>query len=320
MRAILCGMADMMHVFDRRTVRERRDRAAPGFSAFDFLFREVGNRLADRLLDVTRQFPRALDLGCHTGALKAALHDGGKIDDLVQCDLSEAMARQAGGLRLVSDEEALPFAESCFDLILSNLSLHWVNDLPGSFVQVRRCLKPDGFFLAAILGGDTLIELRDSLMAAEIEIRDGVSPRLSPFMQISDAGALLQRAGFALPVIDADKIVVTYDTMFALLADLRAMGETNAATARSRQFTPRALFLRAAELYRERHANADGRIRATFEVIYLHGWAPHESQQQALRPGSAQTRLADVLDADVPDTDVPDADVPGIKETTTPPE
>ena len=207
MRAILCGMADMMHVFDRRTVRERRDRAAPGFSAFDFLFREVGNRLADRLLDVTRQFPRALDLGCHTGALKAALHDGGKIDDLVQCDLSEAMARQAGGLRLVSDEEALPFAESCFDLILSNLSLHWVNDLPGSFVQVRRCLKPDGFFLAAILGGDTLIELRDSLMAAEIEIRDGVSPRLSPFMQISDAGALLQRAGSALPVLAAAHIV-----------------------------------------------------------------------------------------------------------------
>jgi SAM-dependent methyltransferase len=300
-------MTDMMHLFDRRTVRKRRDRAAPGFSDCDFLFREVGNRLADRLLDVTRKFPRALDLGCHTGALEAALRGSGKIDDLVQCDLSQAMARQAGGLAagglaagglaLVSDEEALPFAEGCFDLILSNLSLHWVNDLPGTFVQVRRCLKADGFFLAAVLGGDTLVELRDSLMAAEIEIRDGISPRLSPFMQISDAGALLQRAGFALPVIDADKIVVTYDTMFALLADLRAMGETNATTARPRQFSPRALFLRAAELYRERHANADGRIRATFEVVYLHGWAPHESQQQALRPGSAQTRLADVLDA-----------------------
>ena len=206
------------------------------------------------------------------------------------------MAAQAGGMALAADEEALPFTDAVFDLVIGNLSLHWVNDLPGTLLQVHRCLKADGLFLAATLGGDTLVELRDSLMAAEIEIRDGVSPRLSPFMQISDAGALLQRAGFALPVIDADKIVATYANMFALMADLRSMGETTAATARPRHFTPRALFLRAAELYGQRHANADGRIRATFEVIYLHGWVPHESQQKALRPGSAQTRLADVLD------------------------
>ena len=285
-----------MHVFDRRTVRQRRNRAARDFSGCNFLFQEVGGRLADRLLDIAREFPRALDLGCHDGTLRSVLPGGGKIGDLVQCDLSDPMVRQAGGPRLVADEEALPFAENCFDLILSNLSLHWVNDLPGTLLQVHRCLKADGFFLAATLGGDTLIELRDSLMAAEIEMRDGVSPRLSPFMQIGDAGALLQRAGFALPVIDADKIVVTYENMFALMADLRGMGETNAATARPRHFTPRGLLLRAAELYGQRHANTDGRIRATFEVIYLHGWAPHESQQQALRPGSAQTRLADVLD------------------------
>ena len=296
MRAILCAMADGMEVFDRNAVRERRDRAARGMSEFSFLFQEAAGRLADRLLDITRKFPRALDLGCHTGELEAALRGGDRIDTLVQCDLSEPMARHASGLVLVADEEALPFAEGCFDLILSNLSLQWVNDLPGTFLQARRCLKPDGLFLAATLGGDTLVELRDSLMAAEIEMRDGVSPRLSPFMQLSDAGALLQRAGFALPVIDSDKITVTYDTMFALMADLRGMGETNATTTRPRHFTRRGLFLRAAELYRHRHANADGRIRATFEVIYLHGWAPHESQQQPLRPGSAEARLADALD------------------------
>lgn len=296
MRAILCGMTDAMHVFDRGAVRERRSRAARDISKYSFLFQEVAGRLADRLLDITRTFPRALDLGCHSGQLDAALRGGGKIGALVQCDLSEAMARRASGSVLVADEEALPFAEGSFDLILSNLSLHWVNDLPGTFLQARRCLKPDGLFLAATLGGDTLIELRDSLMAAEIELRDGASPRLSPFMQISDAGALLQRAGFALPVIDNDKITVTYDTMFALMADLRGMGETNATAARPRHFTRRGLFLRAAEIYRQRHANADGRIRATFEVIYLHGWSPHESQQQPLRPGGAEARLADFLD------------------------
>ncbi len=285
-----------MNVFDRNAVRANRDRASRGFAEFGFLFQEAAERLADRLLDIARNYPLALDIGCHSGQLEAALRGGGKIGALVQCDLSHAMARRAGGPVLAADEEALPFAEGCFDLILSNLSLHWVNDLPGSLLQARQCLKPDGLFLAATLGGDTLIELRDSLMAAEIELRDGVSPRLSPFMQIGDAGALLQRAGFALPVIDSDRITVTYDTMFALMADLRGMGEANATAARPRQFTPRGLFLRAAEIYQDRHANADGRIRATFEVIYLHGWTPHESQQQPLRPGSAQARLADLLD------------------------
>ena len=168
-------MTDAMLVFDRRTVRQRRDRAARDFSRSDFLYREVGGRLAARLLAIARTFPRALDLGCHAGTLRSALPGGGKIGDLVQCDLSESMVRQAGGPRLVGDEEALPFAESCFDLIVSNLSLHWVNDLPGTLLQVHRCLKADGLFLAATLGGDTLVELRDSLMAAEIEIRDGVT-------------------------------------------------------------------------------------------------------------------------------------------------
>jgi SAM-dependent methyltransferase len=191
--------------------------------------------------------------------------------------------------------------------VLSNLSLHWVNDLPGALLQARRCLKPDGLFLCAMLGGDTLFELRDCLMAAEIELRDGASPRLSPFAQVRDAGALLQRAGFALPVTDSDTIAVTYQDAFRLMADWRGMGEAGAALTRPRGFTPRALFLRAAELYQERHGGADGRIAATFEVIYLHGWSPHISQPQPLRPGSAETRLADALDT----TEIPTGEKAG---------
>lgn len=284
-----------MTVFDRRLIRARRDRAATNFAEFDFLFREVADRLADRLVDITRSFPVALDIGCHTGVLGSALQGRGQIEALIQCDLSEPMVRRSGGLGSVADEETLPFDEGCFDLVLSNLSLHWINDLPGALVQANRCLKPDGLFLAAMLGGDTLHELRDCLMAAELEIRDGASPRFSPFALVRDAGGLLQRAGFTLPVTDSDIITVTYENAFRLMRDLRGMGETNAALTRPRHFTQRNIFLRAAQLYEERYAGSDGRIPATFEVIYLHGWSPHESQPQALRPGSAKTRLADAL-------------------------
>ena len=179
------------------------------------------------------------------------------------CSARSRTGCQAGGPAIVADEEALPFAEGRFDLAVSNLSLHWVNDLPGALLQVRRCLKPDGLFLAATLGGDTLIELRECLMAAEIELRDGASPRVSPFLEIRDAGALMQRAGFALPVIDTDTITVTYENALKLLADLRGMGETSAAVVRPREFTRKDLFLRMAQLYQERHAGPDGRINAT---------------------------------------------------------
>lgn len=290
-------MTDEMTVFDRRLVRARRERAAAGFRDFDFLFREVADRLGDRLLDITRRFPMALDLGCRTGVLGEVLEDRGGIETLIQADLSEGMARQAVGGALVADEESLPFDTQCFDLVISNLALHWVNDLPGALVQCQRCLKPDGLFLGAMLGGDTLHELRDCLMEAELELRGGVSPRLSPFAQVRDAGALLQRAGFALPVTDSDIITVTYENAFGLMRDLRGMGETGAALSRAKQFTRRDLFMRTAALYQDRHADGDGRISATFEVIYLHGWAPHDSQQRALRPGSAKTRLADALGA-----------------------
>jgi SAM-dependent methyltransferase len=281
--------------FDRRAVRAHRDRAAALLPEHDFLFREVADRLVDRLADVTRKFPRALDLGCHGGEIAGALSGRGGIETLVQCDLSPAMARAAGGLALAADEEALPFGAHAFDLVLSNLSLHWVNDLPGALAQIRHSLKPDGLFLAALLAGETLAELRGSLLEAELAVAGGVSPRVSPVADMRDLAGLLQRAGFALPVVDSDSIAVTYADPFRLMADLRGMGETNAVAARSRSPSRRALFLDAAARYRDAHGDAQGRVPATFQVVYLTAWAPHESQQKPSRPGSATSRLADAL-------------------------
>jgi SAM-dependent methyltransferase len=288
-------MSDAMAVFDRAVLRRRRDRAAAGFHEHDFLAREVAERLTDRLADVRRSFPLALDLGCGTGQLGAALAGRSGIATLVQADLSEAMARRAGGLALAADEEFLPFNEASFDLVVSNLALHWVNDLPGALIQIGRALKPDGLFLAAMLGGETLHELRAVLTQAEIDIAGGVSPRVSPAIDLRDAGMLLQRAGFALPVVDADTIVVTYGDAFALMRELRGMAATNAVLARRQSFTRRAVLMRAAALYAERHAEAGGRVRATFQIITLTGWRAHSSQQTPLRPGTAKTRLAAAL-------------------------
>jgi SAM-dependent methyltransferase len=199
------------------------------------------------------------------------------------------------GVDIVADEEALPFADQSLDLVISLLSLQTVNDLPGVLIQVRRALKPDGLFLGALLGGDTLAELRDSFAAAEAEVEGGVSPRVAPFADVRELGALLQRAGFALPVADVDRIVVRYASPFALMDDLRRMGETNLLNERRRAPLRRATLLRMAAIYAERFADADGKVRATFDIVWLSGWAPHESQQQPLRPGSARTRLADAL-------------------------
>jgi len=293
-------MADAIDVFDRRLLRRRRDRAAAGFAAHDFLFREVAARLADRLDDIARRFPLALDLGCHDGVLGQALRGRGGIETLVQADLSPAMAARARTARaptLVADEEALPFAGTSFDAVFSLLGLHWVNDLPGALVQLRHVLKPDGLLLAAMFGGDTLSELRQSLMQAEIDSLGGAGPRVSPFVDLRDAGALLQRAGFALPVVDADTIAVTYAEPMALMRDLRRMGEANALNDRPRRPGRRNVFARAAAIYRDRFAQADGRVTATFQVVTLTAWAPDPSQQQALRPGTAKARLADALDA-----------------------
>jgi SAM-dependent methyltransferase len=294
-------MTDAMRVFDRALLRRRRDRAAPGLGRHDFLFREVAERLADRLDDVTRKFPAALDLGCHGGILAQTLRGRGGIETLVQSDLSPQMARQAaaaGQPALAADEEALPFTPGSFDLVLSVLSLHWVNDLPGALIQIRQVLKPDGLFLGAMLGGETLSELRTALMEAELAEEGGVSPRVSPFADLRDAGALLQRAGFALPVADADSITVTYPNALALMQELRGMGESNAVLDRRRGVTRSATLLRAAELYSEKFAQADGRLPATFQVIYLTAWSPDAAQQKPLQPGSARARLADALDTE----------------------
>lgn len=285
-----------MQVFDRRAVRAHRDRAAGRLAQHDFLFREAADRLADRLLDFKRAFPTALDLGCHTGILAQVLQHRGGIETLVQADLSPAMAGRAQGLCLAADEEALPFAPQSFDLVLSVLSLHWVNDLPGALLQIRRCLKPDGLFLGCLLGGGTLAELREALLHAEAEIEQGASPRISPFADLRDAGGLLQRAGFALPVADGERIRVTYPDALALMRDLRGMGESNAVLDRRRCFSRRATLARAAAVYAERHAEPSGRITASFQLLTLTGWQPHASQQQPLKPGSAQTRLATALD------------------------
>jgi len=293
-------MTDSMNVFDRRLVRRHRDRAAAHLDGHDFLFREVAEQLADRLDDVTRKFPLALDLGCHGGEIAAALRGRGGIETLVQCDLSAAMARRAaanGRPALVADEELLPFAPESFDLVISGLSLHWVNDLPGCLLQVRQCLKPDGLFLAAMLGGDTLYELRQSLMEAELAEAGGVSPRVSPFADLRDAGGLLQRAGFALPVIDGDRLTVSYADIVKLMHDLRGMGEGNAVRERTGRSMHPALAARADEIYRRRFGDAEGRLAATFQIIYLTAWAPAAGQQRALAPGSARARLADALGA-----------------------
>lgn len=271
-----------MRIFDRSLLRKRRDRVAPGFDHFDFLVREAAERLADRLDDVTRRFPLALDLGCHTGQLAQALGGRGGIETLVQCDLSPRMATRAAGNgnpALAADEEWLPFKPQSFDLVLSCLSLHWVNDLPGTLVQIRRVLKPDGLFIASLLGSGTLAELRHCLQDAELEVEGGASPRVAPFADVKDLGALLQRAGFSLPVADADSIPVSYGDPLRLMTDLRGMGESNAVAQQRKGLTRRATLMRAAGLYHEHFADQDGRMPASFQLLTMTGWAPAEGAE-----------------------------------------
>jgi NADH dehydrogenase [ubiquinone] 1 alpha subcomplex assembly factor 5 len=295
-------MTDSMQVFDRGLVRTRRERAARDLSQADFLLRESAERLADRLLDVVRPFSLALDLGCHTGQLAPIIRTTGKVGTLAQADLSQAMAAAARGANnlptFCADEEFLPILEESLDLVLSNLSLHWVNDLPGALAQIRRSLKPDGLFLASTFGGETLKELRAVLLEAETETTGGAAPRISPFVDVREAGNLLSRAGFTLPVADAENVEVTYESAFKLMADLRAMAETNAVLERSKTPLRRATLMRAADLYADKFTDARGRIVATFQIVTLTAWAPHTSQQQPLRPGSAKSKLADALKTD----------------------
>jgi SAM-dependent methyltransferase len=286
---------DPLLVFDRAALRQRRARAARRWEDRAFLKREIASRLAERLADVRRRFPLALDLGCHGDEIATATGDPGPIDLLIRSDLSPAFARNAKGPAIVADEEALPFAAQSFDLVLSAMNLHWVNDLPGTLIQIARILKPDGLFLGALLGGATLWQLRQALGAAESEIEGGLSPRVSPFADLRDAAGLLQRAGLALPVADSETIEVEYSDALALMRELGAMGEGNLVLERRRSLSRRATLLRAAEIYAERFARPSGRIVASFEVLFLHGWAPHASQPKPLKPGTANRRLADAL-------------------------
>ncbi len=241
-----------------------------------------------------RRFPLAVELGAAPGLMPGRVSPA-QVEGWIGAGLSEARLRGAPGPRLVADEERLPFREASLDLLVSLLSLHWSNDLVGALVQIRRALKPDGLFVGAMLGGATLTELRQSLLLAESDLGLGSGPRISPFADGFDGAALLQRAGFTLPVADVDRLSVRYDHPLKLMADLRAMGETGVLVDRPRAPLTRALLLRAAEVYAERFALPDGRIPATFEIVTLTGWAAHESQQTPLRPGSARMRLADAL-------------------------
>jgi SAM-dependent methyltransferase len=269
-------------------------------AASNFLMDRAVEDLSDRLAAVLRRFEYAVDVGTPNDAASRALAASGKVGTIIAADRSLAALHDgaaAEGARLVvaADEEALPFRDASLDLVVSVLAFQFVNDLPGTLIQIRRALKPDGLLLAALVGGDTLIELRQAFAAAEVEIEDGVSPRVAPFADVRDTGALLQRAGFALPVADVDRMTVRYSSPFELMHDLRRMGATNPLMERSRRPLKRATLRRMAEIYAERFADPDGRIRATFEVVWLSGWVPHDSQQKPLAPGSAELRLADVL-------------------------
>ena len=278
-------------IFDRRLLRVRRARAAALDPAV-FLIERVADDLAARLSAVLRTFDLAVDIGTPNDAVRRRLAD--RVGAIVAVD---PIASHIAGERLavVADEETLPFRDGSIDLAVSALALQFVNDLPGTLIQIRRALKPDGLLLAAMVGGESLAELRAAFAAAEAEVEGGISPRVAPFTDLRDLGALLQRAGFALPVTDVDRVTVRYASPLALMHDLRRMGAGNVLTARRRAPLRRATLRRVFEIYAERFADVDGRIRATFEIVWLSGWAPHQSQQQPLAPGSAKTRLADAL-------------------------
>jgi SAM-dependent methyltransferase len=277
-------------IFDRQLLRARRQRAA-SLGPATFLLERVAEDFADRLATVLRRFERAVDLGTPTDAIRRVLAASGKVGEII----AAGPLPDGPDFAVVADEEALPFKDASLDLVVSALALQFVNDLPGTLIQIRRALKPDGLFLAALAGGDTLTELRQAFAAAEAEIEGGISPHIAPFADLRELGALLQRAGFALPVTDVDRLTVRYVSPFALMEDLRRMGASNPLIERRRRPLKRATLNRMADIYCERFADGDGRVRATFEIVWLSGWAPHEGQQQPLKPGSAKQRLADAL-------------------------
>ena len=275
-------MSSSPAIFDRQLLRRRLARART-LGPATFLIDRVAEDLGERLSVVLRQFERAADLGSPTDAVVQALAASGKVATVMSAH------------SVAIDQEALPFADASLDLVTSALSLQFVNDLPGTLIQIRRALKPDGLFLAALIGGDSLSELREAFAQAESEVEGGASPRVAPFADLRELGALLQRAGFALPVVDSDKLTVRYQSVFGLMHDLRRMGATNILNERLRAPLKRKTLARMVEIYAQNFADTDGRLRATFEVVWLLGWTPHESQQKPLKPGSATQWLADAL-------------------------
>jgi SAM-dependent methyltransferase len=267
-------------LFDRALLQARQ-RRAQALGAATFLLDRVAKEMAERLAAVTRDFRSVADVWTPGDGLAVSLR--ARAPSVVHVGLSEA------------GEETLPFAPETLDLVVSALAFQFVNDLPGVLAQIRRALKPDGLLLAAMIGGDSLTELRQSFAAAEAECEGGVSPHVVPFADLRDIGGLVQRAGLALPVTDVDRLTVRYDNAFALMQDLRRMGASNVLLERRRVPSRRTTLLRMAEIYAERFADADGRIRATFDLVWLSGWAPHESQQKPLKPGSAKASLADAV-------------------------
>lgn len=285
----------MQPIFDTSLwlTRKRRALANPVAGA-DFLMRRVGDDLADRLDAVERKFAKAVALFCQTSMAADILEASAKTAQVVRVESDPAFLGRAPGL--VAPPETVPFEPASLDLAVSLLALQSMNDIPGMLAQIRRALRPDGLFLGAFAGAGTLAELRESLLTAESEIYGGVSPRVIPFPDVRDAGGLLQRAGLALPVADVETVVVRYDTLFALMADLKAMGETSPLIDRPRRPGTPQLFTRAAEIYAERFSDPDGRIRASFSIVWMSGWAPDPSQQKPLKPGTAKVSLAKALE------------------------
>lgn len=285
-------------IFDRGLGLRRRQRAAAGARDADFLLGRVAEDFVERLSVTRRTFPIAAAIGAYHGVVAARLAGLSGITTIVTTEAARDLLLQAPGLRVQADEEALPFRNESLDLVVSALSLQFANDLPGALIQIRRALKPDGLFLGALLGGETLTELRQSLLAAEEELEGGASPRVAPFADVRDLGSLLQRAQFALPVADAEIVRVTYAHPLALMRELRAMGASNTLLARRRTPLRRATLARAFEIYAQRFGLPNGRVPATFEIMTMTGWAPHESQQKPLAPGSAKVSLTQVLGKD----------------------
>jgi len=291
-------MSDEHLLFDRALLRKRRDRFAREITSREFLIAHVAREIKERVEIMLRDFPRALDLGAYHGLLGQAVATLPSVGEMIYAESALEYARLCPRPALVCDEDLLPFKDASFNLIVSGLALHRVNDLPGALIQIRRALAPDGLFMAAALGAHALIELREALLEAEGELEGGASPHVSPFGDVREYGALLQRAGFALPVADAEVLKVVYPSPRELMHEVRALGGGNVLMARSRAPLHRHTLERAEEIYRTRYGTPDGKVTATFEFVFMSGWGPDPSQQKPLKPGSAAQRLADALDTE----------------------